>query len=481
MVTARYSTPSPGIATRRLGRDRLGPELSQGLRLAVLTHFFPPDYAATGQLIEELVRQLGQQQVNVSVFTGQPGYAFASDEAPNLETVGRVRVQRSRLAQLFPGRIRGKAINGVLFALRAILHLLRWGRHYQVLLVTTAPPFLPVIGYLGNLLFGLPYVCLLYDLYPDIAVELTVISHQHPVVKLWRWMNRLVWRRAAGIIVLSSSMQERVVAHCPEVESKIAVIHSWADAQQIVPRPKAKNWFAMRHHLIEPFVVLYSGNMGRCHDLDTIFEAALQLRDLPIKFVCVGGGAKRSPLAQAVKAASLDSFVFLPYQDKAVLPYSLTACDVSLVSVEQGMESLVAPSKLYPAMAAGRPLAVVCPPESYLGPLVKAAGCGDTFANGDAAGLAAFIRRLWEQRELAERLGRSGRRYMQANFTPERIAQQYLTVLEQAAQQSAVAHRDYANASYANASYANSPYANASSGASLPVTQPISEKLRTSR
>ncbi|NET86257.1 MAG: glycosyltransferase family 4 protein, partial [Moorea sp. SIO1F2] len=48
----------------------------QSLRLSVLTQFFPPDYAATGQLIQELVMQLGKQGIDIKVFTGQPGYAF---------------------------------------------------------------------------------------------------------------------------------------------------------------------------------------------------------------------------------------------------------------------------------------------------------------------------------------------------------------------------------------------------------------------
>ena len=63
-----------------------------------------------------------------------------------------------------------------------------------------------------------------------------------------------------------------------------------------MPIPKEENWFAKEHSLIDHFVVLYSGNMGRCHDTDTLFEAALKLKDKPILFVCIGGGAKRSAL-----------------------------------------------------------------------------------------------------------------------------------------------------------------------------------------
>lgn len=286
-----------------------------------------------------------------------------------------------------------------------------------------------MIGYLANRFLGLPYVCLLYDLYPDIAVELDVVEATHPVTRLWNTLNCKVWRKAAGIIVLSTSMKQRVVNHCPDVADKVSVIHSWAN-EKIVVRDKADNWFAQKHHLIEPFVVMYSGNMGRCHDIDTIFKAAEKLQHEPILFVCIGGGAKRQPLMRAVSEAGLKNFLFLPYQEKSVLPYSLTACDLSLVSVAAGMESLVAPSKLYPSMAAGKPVAAICPANSYLRPLLQKAQAGATFDNGDAEMLANYIHHLAHNRDQAKSIGTCARRYVQTHFTPRIISQQYIEVLK---------------------------------------------------
>ncbi|MFK8184193.1 MAG: glycosyltransferase family 4 protein [Phormidesmis sp.] len=403
------------------------------LKLMILTQFFPPDFAATGQLIEELSKQLGQQGVDVTVFTGQPGYAFEKEDAPNVEQNGRVEVKRSRMSRLFPSRIRGKAVNGLLFAVRAILHLMRRSRQYDVMLVTTAPPFLPVIAYFANLLLGTSYVCLLYDLYPDIAIELEVIESNHLIAKIWRFLNQQIWRRAESIIVLSSSMERQVIKNCPDVASKISVIHSWSNEKQIVPLEKENNWFAKEHNLVDSFVVLYSGNMGRCHDIDTLFETACLLKDEPIVFVCIGGGAKRDSLKANVAACGLSNIRFLPYQEKNVLPYSLTASDLSLVSVAKGMQNLVAPSKLYPAMASGRPIAAICPPSSYLNELLKTVGCGAAFANGDSKRLSDYICELAHNQMKSKQLGQSGREYLEVNFTSEIIAQQYLTVVKSAA------------------------------------------------
>ncbi len=402
------------------------------LKLSVITEFFPPDYAATGQLIEELVRHLEQQGASIEVFTGQPGYAFGIASAPAVEQLGRIRIRRSRSARLWSGQIRGKAINGVLFTLRAILHLVRNSRKHNVFLLTSAPPFLPIVGYLVHLFFKVSYVCLIYDIYPDIAIALGVIPHKHWLARFWRGLNKKIWQNSQGIIVLSPAMKQRVIASCPEVADKVSVIHSWGDPDLIQPIAKKDNWFAKQHNLVNKFTVLYSGNMGRCHDMDTILEAAKQLQDEPIQFVCIGGGPKQKSFIQEVNRLKLKNLLFLPYQDKEILPYSLTACDLSLVSVEAGMDSLVAPSKLYPALATGRPIAAICSEYSYLNQLIADAKCGATFENGDSHGLAEFIRLLNSDRSLAELMGKASRRYLQLNFTPEIIAKEYLTVLNQA-------------------------------------------------
>lgn len=401
-------------------------------RLSIFTQFYPPDFAATGQLIEELANHLKNQGMRVKVFTGQPGYAFSKASAPVREESGLLYVRRSRTARLFPNRIRGKAVNGLMFALRSALHLLKPGNRGDVLLVTTAPPFLPILGFFAHVLFNIPYVCLLYDLYPDVAVGLGVVSEDHWATKLWDFINRCTWRKAESIIVLSSSMRERIVAKCPEVADKISVIHSWANPNQIVPMPKECNWFSVKHQLTEKFTVLYSGNMGRCHDLNTILEAAIELQDEPVQFVFIGNGAKRQSCINRVNYLGLRNCLFLPYQDKADLPYSLTAGDLSLVSINTGMEGLVAPSKLYSALATGRPIATICERHSYLRQLISDARCGASFDNGDAYGLAEFIRHLAGDHELAERLGNAGRHYLEAHFTPEVIARQYSVVLRRA-------------------------------------------------
>lgn len=405
------------------------PRQQRAVRLSIVTQFYPPDYAATGQLIEELAQNLRQQGMHVQIFTGQPGYAFSKDYAPPREHVNGVLIRRSRISRIWPQRIRGKAVSGLLFCLRSALHLLKTSCHGDVLLLTTAPPYLPVLGYFASLIYGVPYVCVLYDLYPDVAVQLRVISPKHWLTRLWNFINHQTWKRAQQIVVLSPSVKEHISRKFPDLREKIVVIHSWADPQRIVPLAKQENWFAHRYQLVNKFTVLYSGNLGRCHDLDTIMDAIAQLQQKSVQFVFIGGGAQRESCEAIAREQNFSNCLFLDYQEKQTLPYSLTACDLALVSVSRGMEALIVPSKLYGILASGRPVAIVCEPHSYLRQLIAEAKCGRAFDNSDSDGLAEFICELARDPALAQAMGKAGRDYLETHFTPEIIAQQYSEIL----------------------------------------------------
>lgn len=404
---------------------------SLSFHLLICNQFFPPDFAATGQLLEELAQHLGRMGFKIRVFTSQPGYAFTHPSAPRREEQGSLTIRRTRATRVWPQRIRGKVIGGLLYCVRACLHLLRPANRTDLIVLTTSPPYLLFVGFVAHLFLRIPYVCLVYDLYPDVAVELGVIPARHWLTRFWQWMNVQVWKRAAGMIVLSSSMKHHIETQIPQLKSKIHVIHSWADPDHLKPLAKTENPFAHEHGLVDLFTVLYSGNMGRCHDMDTILEAALLLKDDPtIQFLFIGDGAQKQHCLNWVKTHQLSNCRFLPYQAKETLPYSLTACDVALVSVKPGMERLIAPSKLYGHLATGKPIGIICSPDAYLKDMVVEGEFGCCFDNQAAEALSHFICSLQRDPHWAEQMGARGRAYLEQRFTPEKIARQYLQVFQ---------------------------------------------------
>ncbi|CAN1211799.1 Glycosyl transferase group 1 family [Tumidithrix helvetica PCC 7403] len=398
--------------------------------LSIITQFYPPDYAATGQFVHDLAGALVKEGYSVNVFTGMPSYAFKQTDVARQEYRNGVLINRTGSTEAMPKRIRGKLIGSLLFWIRCAIKFRTKVARGSHLIITTAPPFLGLIGWFYNKLCGHTYTCLIYDIYPEVAVRLNVVKGDEWIVKLWEAINLRVWRRANSLVVLSEPMKQLLIQRHGELADKIHVIHSWADNELIKPIPKERNWFIREHGLTNAFVVLYSGNLGRCHDEITIMQAARLLNDkAQIKFVFIGDGVGSHRIQAAIAAGELPNAIKLPYQDREVLPYSLTACDLSLVSLKSNVEGVVAPSKLYGTLAAGRPVAAICPQDSYIRQIIDLGNCGRCFSNGDAQGLADYIWMLAQTPQLHDYLGRNARSYFEQHFTLDHAIPLYLKAL----------------------------------------------------
>jgi glycosyltransferase involved in cell wall biosynthesis len=432
--TAAPSIPSPPLQRAWLklcSRWRWRTSRSRFPRLTLVSQFFPPDFAATGQLLDDLTARLAAEGLQVQVLTGMPAYAYNHSDPERIEFQPNRCIRRSRVSRFWPQRIRGRAINGILFCARIAIRLLRSARRGDLILYTTEPPYLPLLGWLLHRLTRTPYLVLLYDLYPDVLVELRVLQADHGLVRLWRQFNRWVFADAQELIVLSEPMAERVRLCAPAAAAKLAVIPSWADPQQIRPRLKAENWFVQKHELADRFTVLYSGNQGRCHDLVTVLAAALLLRHDPaVLFLFIGKGPQHHRLLQLVHDWGLSNCLFLPYQEYSDLPFSLAAADLALVTLSIEAEGLVAPSKLYGHLAAGTPIAAITPANSYLRQLVEEQGCGRWFANGNADDLAAWIVALKADPAARARYGSAARALLERSASPDLVASHYRQLIE---------------------------------------------------
>jgi glycosyltransferase involved in cell wall biosynthesis len=109
------------------------------------------------------------------------------------------------------------------------------------------------------------------------------------------------------------------------------------------------------------------------------------------------------------------------------MPSVLTAADVLVVPLGYSIHGAV-PSKLYEAMASGRPVVLVADDEPKR--IVLEANCGLCVAPGDVDALATAISRLAGSAELRRELGTHGATMVRARFDRVRITGGYLDCLE---------------------------------------------------
>jgi glycosyltransferase involved in cell wall biosynthesis len=295
------------------------------------------------------------------------------------------------------------------------------------------PPFLPVAMWLVCRLRGWDYTYIVYDLYPDLLIELDYVEEDSLIDRVWSVLNRRTFLAAKHVVALGPVMKERISDNAGSKfnASKVEIIHNWEDEEFIQPMNKEDNWFSEEHDLIDPFTILYSGNIGEFHDLETLVKAAAEFEDENIRVLIIGEGDNKDTIVSLAENLDLrgDTVRFLPYQLWDDLPYSLTSGDVSVVTVKEGFEGICVSSKLYTAMAAGMPVLTIAQPCDDESQIVDQFDAGVQVAQGDVSGIIEAIE-MWQQNpELVGKQGANARRAFEEHFTTDASIDDYYDLL----------------------------------------------------
>ncbi len=381
------------------------------MRVLLLNQFFHPDLSATAQLASDLAEDLVAGGIEVTALATRGGY-LGGDPLPGDETWRGVRIRRVRATSFGKATLARRAGDYASFYAAAAFELLRLPRHDVVLALTT-PPLISALGLAASRARRSRLVYWVQDLYPDVAVAFGALRAGSPAALAMRAASRAVLSRAEGVVVLGEAMRGRVVA-AGAVPARVHVVPNWCDAA-LAPLAHDRNPLRRDRARGARFLVMYSGNMGRAHDLETLLAAARLLGDRDdVAFVFLGEGARRPEVERA--AANLPNVRLGPYQPRDRLSQSLSAADVHLVSLAPGLEGLLEPSKLYGAMAAARPVLYVGPSGSEVARTILREGCGRVVANGDAGALASHIRSLADDASESAEMGRRARAALEARY-----------------------------------------------------------------
>jgi colanic acid biosynthesis glycosyl transferase WcaI len=209
-------------------------------------------------------------------------------------------------------------------------------------------------------------------------------------------------RRVALVVGLGESMAGRIRAKgLPE--ERVAVVPDGA-AQPSGPQDPGVVAELRRE---AGFVALHAGNLGVAGPWETLAGAA-RLLDGGARIVFVGDGCR----AADSRTMGLEILPFRPLEE---LPSVMAAGDLQVVALRPGMEGLVVPSKLYTALAHGRPVLAVVPAVSEVAGIVRRWGCGvvaDPADPHDVAAKVAWCRDRPEAlRAMADRAAEAGRHY----------------------------------------------------------------------
>lgn len=394
----------------------------------ILSQAYVPDPASVGQHVADVATAMAARGWRVVVYTSARGYDDPSRVYPARELLDGVDVRRLPFSSLGKQSVAARLLGGMIFLVQAVLRAL-FLRSLDLVLVSTSPPMAPAAGVVLSWLRRVPVRYWLMDLNPDQIIAMGRVSPRAWPARLFDAMNRAILRRASDVVVLDRFMAARVRRKL-DVGHKLSVIPPWPHEEHLGDVRPEENPFRHAHGLQDRRVVMYSGNHSWANPLTTLLDATRRFVDEPrLAFLFVGGGmAKRDVEAVAAEVPSIRS---LPYQPIEQLRWSLSAGDVHVVTMGDEMVGILHPCKLYGAMAIGRPVLFVGPPECHVIDIMQRADIGWYVRHGDVDGAERALREILAATpdELAAK-GARARALLDAELTEALLCGRFCDVLE---------------------------------------------------
>lgn len=406
-------------------------------QVLITTQVYPPEAHPTAVMVRELAESLVASGTRVTVCCGfphhpsgrlPPGWSFSVWQRTEERGVRVIRVGHF----LHPSRsipVRGAVFvsQGVGVAVGALLS------ERADVVVAYGPPLLGAnLGAVVAARHRARLVNVIYDLYPDIAVETGRVTSRF-VIGAARIAERLQYLATDMTVVLSEGLKRQLVARGVR-PAQIAVVPVWLDPDEIKPGDRYNRWRREQGIPTEKLVVLYAGTIGVVSGATVVAEAAARLRDRPdIMFVLVGDGEARPLVEARTRELRLENVRFIPFQPRSRLPEVQATADIGLVTLEPGRGRTSVPSKVLGYMAAGRPIVASVDSGSDTALEVQGAGSGVVVPPGDAAALAQAVRTAADDEGWREEAGARGRARLVAGYAKESVLRRYRELLEEVA------------------------------------------------
>ncbi|NBC31976.1 MAG: glycosyltransferase [Alphaproteobacteria bacterium] len=342
---------------------------------------YPPDPGATGQVLADLAAWLSAAGWAVTVIAGS-----RTGRADTGMTPDGVRLVRTPM----PG---GRSMRAGLAQLAGLSRAALAVPVPDIAVTMTDPPMLALLGpWLRHRGAATLHWC--QDLYPALLPVLAVRRPPPALLTGLSWLAIRALNDHDRVLATGRCMAARM-AGLGVSRERLATRPNWPDPLIRADDPGAA---AVRSDLgLEGrFLALYSGNFGRGHVFDGMLEAAaiLQAAGSPVVFGLAGDGSRRAAVEADVARRRLGNVRLLPRRDRSGLSAALGAADVHLASLTEAAAGLMIPSKVYGALASGRPCLFLGPEESEAARLIVEGGCGAVLPADDGAGLAARLAAL---------------------------------------------------------------------------------------
>lgn len=403
------------------------------MKLLLVSQYFWPETF----IINDLVRKLSEQGHEVVVATGKPNYpggdvfdGYTAGGVQREHFAGDVEVIRVPLWPRGQGGARNLILNYLSFVATG-LALLPWllrGRKFDAILVFAPSPITQVIpAILLKWLKRSHLAVWVQDLWPE-SLAATGFVRNPRLLRMVGWMVRGIYACCDTLLLQSRAFADPVARYASRGKLVYYPNSIALPAETTAP---IKVPSELLDEMERNFSLVFAGNIGTAQAIETVVEAAGQLKQEPgLKLVLVGSGSRLDWVRERKEALGLDNLILAGRFPMEAMPQIFERSSALLVSLkDEEIFAYTIPSKVQAYLAAGKPVIASLRGEGAR--VVEEAGAGKSCEPENAEALVASILAL-KGMSSAEReeAGAAGRRYFSEHFDMDRQVDRLVDILE---------------------------------------------------
>ena len=424
-------------------------------KILFFAHYYYPDTASTGQLLKDQAEGM-LDKFEVTVICVVPSYGGIIEEKYKtqkyyFEELNGVKIIRVRVPEFRKTNKMSRVKNILAYFFGALGASRKAGKQDYVFTISQPPILGGLLGVLGKWQKHAKMIYCIQDFNPE-QIMAVHYSENKLILKAMMMADKFSCRHSDLVVTVGRDLVETLKTRFKNKKvPKYTMINNWIDEKEVYPLPEDNERvlaFRKKYGLEGKFVIMYSGNIGLYYDLEKLVKVLKQFRKgytingvyekgpktpngREVVFAFVGTGSVLDKLVMYTKKHHFENIIFIPYQNKQDLIYSLNAGNVHWCVNAKGIKGVSCPSKAYGIMAAGKPIIGVLENGTEIRSLIEECNCGKCCEPGDYIKIADILRWYIENSETAEVkvMGENGRKYLENNLTKGISIKKYMKII----------------------------------------------------
>ena len=413
--------------------------MSEKKNLLIYAHYYIPDVASTGQIVAELAEGM-LDKFNITIICVVPSYTGQIEEKYKKqkfykENINGVNILRVRVPEFTKSSKKSRIKNIVAYFFRAISATFKVGKQDYVFSISQPPILGGLLGVIGKRIKHAKFIYNIQDFNPEQTMAVSY-SKNKLVLKLMMMADKHSCKKSNLVITVGRDLLDTLKNRFKNKKVPNAVvINNWINEKEIYPldnNNEKVQEFKKKYNLENKFIFMYSGNIGLYYDLENILKVIEKIdtktpTGQDVVFTFVGEGSVLDKLKAYKEEKKMENVLFIPYQDKKDLIYSLNAANVHFCVNAKGIKGVSCPSKYYGIAAAGKPILGVLEKDTEVRLLIEETRGGLVSEPNDYDKLEENIKWFIENSSCDEiqEMGKRGREYLENNLTKDISIEKY--------------------------------------------------------